>query len=46
MPATVRTNTIERRRYRLPDKDAAIKRLKEEYGKAPERPVNLGFENP
>jgi hypothetical protein len=40
------TNTIERRPYRAPDKDAAIQRMKDEYSKAPERPVNLGFENP
>ena len=46
VPATVRTNTIERRKYRSPDRDAAIQRLKEQYANAPERPVNLGYENP
>jgi hypothetical protein len=45
VPATVRTNTIERRKYRASDRDAAIQRLKEQYAKAPDRPVNLGFEN-
>jgi hypothetical protein len=40
------TSTIERRPYRTKDKDAAIQRMVDEYAKAPERPVNLGFETP
>ncbi len=41
------TNTIERRPYRAASgKEAAIKELREQYSKAPSRPVNLGFEQP
>jgi hypothetical protein len=43
---TTPANTIERRPYRAADKDAAIQRMRDEYSKAPERPVNLGFETP
>lgn len=39
------TTTIERRPYRGPDKESAIKRLREDYGKAPTAPVNLRFES-
>jgi hypothetical protein len=43
---SIPVNTIERRPYKAADKAAAIERLKDEYSKAPQRPVNLGFENP
>lgn len=45
VPATVRTNTIERRKYPAAERAGAIQGLKEQYGGTPERPVNLGFEN-
>ena len=46
VPATVRTSTIERRKYRSPDREAAMQRLRQQYASAPDRPLNLGFENP
>lgn len=46
VPKSTPTNTIERRRYRAPDKDAAIQMMKNEYAKAQEHPANLNFESP
>jgi hypothetical protein len=46
VPKSVPTTTIERRPYRLADKEAMIQRLKDQFGRAPSHPINLGFENP
>lgn len=44
---TVRTNTIERRPYRVATgKDEAIERMKDGYAKSPLHPINAGFETP
>ncbi len=44
---TVRTNTIERRPYRVTTgKEEAIVRMKDNYARSPLHPINTGFETP
>jgi len=41
---TVATTTVERRPFRGPGKDAAVREMLDDYGRAPSAPVNSGFE--
>jgi hypothetical protein len=40
----VATTTVERRPFRGPGRDAAVRQMLDEYGRAPSAPVNGGFE--